>query len=262
MEDTERKTILLAFVNHTVFAGFEFYEWLLVDSPKGWIWPCEIEDLNDRLAELVFFKDGLWIYVCDVKPKEKDEHFWALSSELMGDERPWDKPFAAETLHIWDVLKMPKTLSPHPPVALYHGTDVIYLESILKNSFRLPVCTKGCLERKKTCTCHMMGKCLYFAKYDKAFSHAKQTSDWKKRSMGCVLRCAIRLGDCRTQPKIPCSCCGKPYVDHPGAWMTHPFNSLYLAPNSLPATRRPEWCVKDPKQVTVLDLRVVRSKDS
>lgn len=143
---------------------------------------------------------------------------------------------------------------PSETLVLYHGTSLQGVEGIRKEGFRKPRCKKP-KECEQSCTCHMMGKCFYFAGFDKALRHAKQSSFWEKRAKGAVLRVAIQPGKWRVQPKTPCGCpCKKPYVDHLGQWMTH-YDSIFLQDNSLPAVRTSEWCVKSPDQIRLIDAR-------
>lgn len=151
-----------------------------------------------------------------------------------------------------------------PPLSLYHGTSRSALQSIWKDGFRLPQCKErpGCATHG--CTCHMMGPCVYFAEYGKAAHYARESSFWKGRTEGAVVRCAVFLGRWKVQPAAArCGCCGKPYVDHEGAWMRDAFwDCLFLDAESRPATREPEWCHRRPGWLTCLDFREFREGEA
>lgn len=155
---------------------------------------------------------------------------------------------------------LPASIVPRRSVSsrliLYHGTSVKNLYGILKNGFVKPTCKQRKECKTGSCKCHMMGQCFYFAGFDKALRHAKQSSFWEARDKGAVIRTAIDPGRWRVQPNQPCSCpCKKPYVDHKGVWMTL-FDSIYLETNSLPAVRTNEWCVKSSKQIQIMDYQI------
>lgn len=160
-----------------------------------------------------------------------------------------------QTLYGKPIEGVPPLLGPpSDTLVLYHGTSMEGLTGILTSGFRLPLCKqrKEC-SAPSSCRCHMMGRCFYFAGFEKALRHAKQSPFWEQRKQGAVLRVAVDPGRWRVQPKLPCSCpCKKPYVDHQGKWMES-FDGLFLEDGSLPAVRTSEWCIKSAKQLLILD---------
>lgn len=188
----------------------------------------------------------------------------ALTSDFFADEPSvWGLPIHPETVKTVRSLPIRNLYVGEadlcdPPLSLYHGTNDESLYSIWKDGFRLPFCKKRdvCVRQ---CKCHMMGKCIYFAGFKKAERYAKESSFWKTIKSGGVVRCAVYLGRWKVQPKLPCQCCGKPYVDHKGHWMEENFwDCLFIDEGSLPATRVPEWCHRRPSWMLCLDMRQYR----
>lgn len=204
-------------------------------------------------------KDGYWV------PSPRSSYtVFALTSDFFADEPSvWGLPIHPQA------VKAIRSLPPRdlyvgtadlcdPPLSLYHGTSEDALFSIWRDGFRLPSCKKldAC---RRQCKCHMMGRCIYFAGFQKAERYAKESSFWKKIERGGIVRCAVYLGRWKVQPKLPCQCCGKPYVDHEGNWMKGNFwDCLMIDADSLPATRVPEWCHRRPSWIVCLDVRQYR----
>ena len=154
------------------------------------------------------------------------------------------------------------SFSPSSAVILFHGTTIENAKRIIEEGFRVstycnetpcknatmyPSCT--------TCTCCMFGECVGFADYDKAVGCAKRTSQrYGRRGEGAVLRCSVNLGKMKTMKKVECECgCKMPFVDHAGTWIEEGYDSCYCPPDSLPALRRQEWGVADPRRITIVE---------
>ena len=168
-------------------------------------------------------------------------------------------PPGMDTLRLYG-NPVPPSIKPSPSpssrLTLYHGTSLEGLKGILAGGFARPTCKKRKECETGACTCHMMGRCFYFAGFDKALRHAKKSSFWEERDKGAVIRVVVDPGRWRVQPNQACSCpCKKPYVDHGGLWMKA-FDAIFLEDASLPAVRTNEWCIKSSKQIQVLDYQV------
>lgn len=112
------------------------------------------------------------------------------------------------------------------------------------------------------CHCQMLGMGVYFAEHEKAVQFARRRAAWddeEGKRVGAVLHCRIDLGYCKHAQRKPCPCgCGKPFVDHPGAWYSSEgYDSLFVPNNSMPATRVAEWCVADAARITIEQLEIV-----
>ena len=97
----------------------------------------------------------------------------------------------------------------------------------------------------------MLGPGVYLAKWDKATSFATHDASNTARSEhGVVVRCIAFTGStCTMARDMVCTCgCGVPFVDH----QTHygkGYRTTYVPDHSLPATRRAEWCIRDPAAI-------------
>lgn len=226
-----------------------FALWLLVFNKGAWDWP---EDNDKRLGNesstiVKRFREAVVIQWRDCG-KTPDESMWCLSTDFFAeDPHIWGLPIRRKAVWLWNRLKLEnRTLTPTPPLSLYHGTTRKNAQQIMKVGFVLPTRCKTPESCMDNCTCYMMGKCIYFADFPKAYDHAHQSSTFEKIKKGAVVRAFIRIGNMVTQSPKPCPCCDKPYVDHKGEWMKEKYgiDILFLAPYSLPAVKRPEWCVK------------------
>jgi len=147
---------------------------------------------------------------------------------------------------------------------LFHGTTLENAIKILNTGFNTshycnkhPCINKALYPDVETCVCCMFGECVSFAQYDKAVGFAKRTSLRYERGVpGAVIKCLVDMGKMKTAIRVPCECCGTPYVDHRGKW-SEEYDSIYCPPNSLPAARRPEWGVKNPARIKILSIHHV-----
>ena len=127
-----------------------------------------------------------------------------------------------------------------PPLVLYHGTTVDAGNQITTYGFHV---SDKC----------MLGSGVYFAKFEKALDFAFHDSSNTVREIpGVIVRTYVFLDSCLTMgPDKLCTCgCDKPYVDHHGKH-GESSDATFVPDNSLPATRRAEWCVRDPRKCLV-----------
>lgn len=189
-------------------------------------------------------------------------HMWVTTHDILRVGSVWGVPFHPDAVAAFRKLRpgdkyAGATDRSSPVLSLYHGTARSNVASICAGGLRLPRCKPGC-DGSHHCRCHMMGKAIYLGMFHKAARFALQTPDNQAREApGAVVRVAAFLGRFATQPKYPpCSCCGKPFVDHAGLWMKRrrpALDCLHLADHSLPATRVEEWCHRRPASLRVLD---------
>jgi hypothetical protein len=128
-----------------------------------------------------------------------------------------------------------------PPIVLYHGTDVV-TAGIIAASGMLPTAKVG-----------MLGPGMYFARWDKARDFATETAERVRREPpGCVVRAIVQADSVREMTSGDvCTCgCAKTYVDHNGHHGTGA-DITFVPDNSLPATRRAEWCIRNPDCILV-----------
>jgi hypothetical protein len=128
-----------------------------------------------------------------------------------------------------------------PPLVLYHGTDAA-AAALIGAVGMLPSAKAG-----------MLGPGMYFAKWDKAAQFAREDADRVVRTTpGCVLRAIVAPAPTRTMTAADvCTCgCARAFVDHNGRHAAGT-DITHVPDNSLPATRRAEWCVRNPDVVLV-----------
>lgn len=128
-----------------------------------------------------------------------------------------------------------------PPLVLYHGTDAA-TAALIGAAGMLPSAKAG-----------MLGPGMYFAKWDKAAQFAREDADRVVRTTpGCVLRAILAPAPTRTMTVADvCTCgCARAFVDHNGRHAVGT-DVTFVPDNSLPATRRAEWCVRNPDVVLV-----------
>jgi hypothetical protein len=150
--------------------------------------------------------------------------------------------FSPRSLHAHTSLPIHlRFASECPPLVMYHGTDADAAAAIAATGF-LPSTKIG-----------MLGPGIYFAQWDKAVQFSAEDANRKKRSEpGKVLRCYAFPKNCvtMTADKI-CTCgCGQPYVDH-NVVHAAGAEATFVPDHSLPATRRAEWCVRNPDCIMV-----------
>ena len=178
--------------------------------------------------------------------------YWVAESELAVHEQVgvptcFGRPVSTRTLAAAAALG-PLGLrfaSVSPPLVLYHGTDAVAALAIAKAGFRV----------SETGEVGMLGRGVYLARWDKALRFAAETADRRARpEAGLVVRSLLFAPTVRTLgPGDVCRCgaCAgkaKPFVDHDGQHRGTAAAS-FVPDNSLPATRRAEWCVADPGYV-------------
>jgi len=128
-----------------------------------------------------------------------------------------------------------------PPIVVYHGTDGL-TASIIAASGMLPSSKAG-----------MLGPGIYFAKWEKARDFGLEDAERVKRNeRGCVVRVILTAATCKEMTVADvCTCgCARAFVDH-NVHHGASFNMTFVPDNSLPATRRAEWCVRTPDIVVV-----------
>jgi hypothetical protein len=210
-------------------------------------------------------------------------HVWASETQLKtlmegGNVLNWPALWTPVKLAI---QKIWHALGSSDPAILYHGTTVACAEAILASkgfkvsNDKVVACT-GC--KRRPCTCGpMLGPGVYLANMDKASSNAGRAGSWAADKddagiiRGCVLECAVTLGNCKVAAWSGMCVCGCKFiggVDHMGRWYPQ-FDSIYLEGGG-PAAKRSEWCVRDPLRVVpvrfkhvwwTVDCRLVREGD-
>jgi hypothetical protein len=175
--------------------------------------------------------------------------YWITESELamheqMGPPSAFGRPICPRSIKAHAALPLNlRFASAAPPIVIYHGTDAAAAAAIAASTF-MPSAKPGM----------MLGAGLYFAGWDKASQFAEEDADRKPRpTPGKVLRCLLAGSTaCTTMTgSMVCKCgCGRAFVDHTGE---HGASTkvTFVPDNSLPATRRAEWCVRDPGCVFV-----------
>jgi hypothetical protein len=173
--------------------------------------------------------------------------FWLAESEVaahvaLGPPAAFGCPIARRSLAALRALPLHlQFASMTPPLVLYHGTDAA-TAALIATAGMLPSAKGG-----------MLGPGMYFAKWDKAAQFAREDADRVARAVpGAVCRVILLDAPTRTMTVDDvCTCgCARPYVDHNGR---HAAGTAvtYVPDNSLPATRRAEWCVRNPDVVIV-----------
>jgi hypothetical protein len=173
--------------------------------------------------------------------------YWLVESELaahvqLGSPSAFGKPINRQSLEA--LSKLPLNLqfaSMHPPLVLYHGTDAV-AASIIGASGMLPNAKTG-----------MLGPGMYFARWDKASDFAVKDAERVARPVpGCVIRVISSVASCREMTLTDvCQCgCAKAFVDHTGHYGRGQ-DATYVPDNSLPATKRAEWCIRNPETILV-----------
>lgn len=160
------------------------------------------------------------------------QYYWAAGSELVqhvavGLPSICGLPTHDRAQEVYAALPTKlQFASMDPPVVLYHGTKSDRVPAIVQ--YGLGPSVEG-----------MLGPGVYVARWDKATSFG-----------AVVFRCVVFLGKTVTMtPDMICTCgCKRPFVDHHIAHGKG-FDSSYVPDESLPATRRAEWVVRDPVRV-------------
>ena len=173
--------------------------------------------------------------------------FWVTSSELsthaqVGSPSVFGLPVQAATVRAFNDLPVSlRFASTTPPVALYHGTAAGTAALVAESGLVASTCPG------------MLGTGIYLAKWDKAASFAvRDAGNITRGDKGVVIRCVVFLGTtCVMTRDMVCTCgCGGAFVDH-GTHYGKGTQTTYVPDNSLPATRRAEWCVRDPAAILV-----------
>lgn len=174
--------------------------------------------------------------------------YWLCESELathdqVGAPSAFGVPVAPWALRTFYTLHPSlRFASPSPPLVLYHGTDVSNVRDILTTGLKPSPGHDA-----------MLGIGVYFARWDKACDFAKHDAGNVPRPVcGLVIRCIVAPGSTLTMKNtMHCTCgCGKPYVDHHGDH-SRGYRTVYVPDNSYGATRRAEWCVKEPDAIYI-----------
>jgi hypothetical protein len=162
--------------------------------------------------------------------------YWVTGAELsghmhLGPPMVFGVPVAKQTTAMFLGLPLKaRYASKTPPLVLYHGTNAG--EAISTAGMLKPSTTPG-----------MLGFGVYLARWDKASTFGAE-----------VVRCIVFPDPVRVMTASDvCTCgCGKAFVDHATAHGKG-YRTTYIPDNSLPATRRAEWCIRDPMEAIVLD---------
>ena len=174
--------------------------------------------------------------------------YWMCESQLathsdVGPPSAFGIPIAPWTLATFYALPPSmRYASPTPPLVLYHGTDASAAPGIATGGLK-PAPRKDA----------MLGPGVYFGRWDKARDFATHdASNDVRATPGVVVRCIVVPGPTLTmQASMRCTCgCGKPFVDHSGDH-SRGYRTVFIADNSIGATRRAEWCVKEPDAIHV-----------
>ena len=171
--------------------------------------------------------------------------FWVTSSELCGHAQVGAPSIFGNQVakHSVDAFcELPvrfRFANATPPIALYHGTAASNAAFIAEAGL-FPSTDVG-----------MLGYGIYLAKWDKAASFAVRDAENVSRGEpGVVIRCVVFPGPTWTMTRdMVCTCgCGRQFVDH-NTHHAKATQTTYIPDNSLPATRRAEWCVREPSAV-------------
>ena len=174
--------------------------------------------------------------------------YWMCESQLAthGDVGPpgaFGVPMAPWSLEtFYSLHPSMRYASPTPPLVLYHGTD---------ETAALDIATAGLKPAPRKDA--MLGPGVYFGRWDKARDFATHDAGNDPRAVpGVVVRCIVSTGPTLTMlPSMICACgCAKPFVDHTGDH-SRGFQTVYIPDDSYGATKRAEWCVKEPDAIVV-----------
>jgi len=174
--------------------------------------------------------------------------YWMCESQLAthGDVGPpgaFGVPMAPWSLEtFYSLHPSMRYASPTPPLVLYHGTD---------ETAALDIATAGLKPAPRKDA--MLGPGVYFGRWDKARDFATHDAGNDLRAVpGVVVRCIVSTGPTLTMlPSMICACgCAKPFVDHTGDH-SRGFQTVYIPDDSYGATKRAEWCVKEPDAIVV-----------
>jgi hypothetical protein len=176
----------------------------------------------------------------------KAQFIWACESELNSHVQMGQPSCAGVNVSpraAAAIAAMPLKLrfaSMKPPLVLYHGTTIDAGNQIATYGFKAGAKS-------------MLGDGVYFAKFEKALDFAfHDSSNVVREQPGAVVRTYVFIDSCFTMTADkPCTCgCEKPFVDHHGKH-GETSDATFVPDNSLPATRRAEWCVRDPRKCFV-----------
>jgi hypothetical protein len=169
---------------------------------------------------------------------------WICESELSGHETTgppgaYGIPVDARATDVMAHLPPGhRFASAHPPLVMYHGTDMKHVGSIARVGLK-PSSKPG-----------MLGTGIYCAGWEKALHFANfDALNVRRASGGAICRCLL-LSSAAKIRKIGatdiCTCgCGKPAVDHLGSRASG-YDASYVGDGECTraATRHIEWCVK------------------
>lgn len=176
------------------------------------------------------------------------QYMWVTESELSGNVYVGPPSACGQSLSpaaVRAIGQLPLNLrfaSPNPPLVLYHGTSVETAHVIARAGRLLPAAGPA-----------MLGPGVYLARWDKAVSFSEHDAMGMARlGESRVLRCIVFAPKMFTMTReCVCVCgCGKSFVDHANHYGAE-HDMTYVPDNSLPATRRAEWCVRRTDNVIV-----------
>jgi hypothetical protein len=180
---------------------------------------------------------------------------WVSESELarhatLGDPAAYGVPISPGSLDVWHQLPLDcQFASTSPPLVLYHGTSAEAVPGILALG----------LKPGADSAVAMLGPGVYLARWDKAVDFARHDADNKPRAVpGCVLRVVMQAAPDQVRvlgPADVCECgCGRSCVDHLGTFAKGGVKVVAVPDFASGASRRAEWCIKDPSCVQVVQV--------
>jgi hypothetical protein len=196
--------------------------------------------------------------VTGLRPSALPRSMWVVESELatsaaMGHPATngvCGLRVCRRALGIWDTVVPLRYAfaTTAPPLVLYHGTSDTAAADIVRDGLKV----------SPESGVAMAGPGVYLARWDKASDFARRDADGNLRTVpGVVLRVVLAVppGALYTlQATDICSCaCARPYVDHGGRCPAAAGAVVVAVPDgAVGATRRAEWCVRDPRYLAVL----------
>jgi hypothetical protein len=211
------------------------------------------------LEDSVWSPTALSVALLQEEGRPVPEVVWAVESELcdhkdVGQAAVFGIPVCPFTIEAWQSLPMDcQFASITPPIVLYHGTGLAAARAISRKGLR-----PGSASAQA-----MLGPGVYLARWNKASDFGRHTVDNIMRMepgiVARVLLCGI--GGAGSAPNIRqltrhdvCTCgCARAFVDHEGL-QARGFAITMVPDHAGSATRRAEWCVRQPELLVVLSF--------
>lgn len=182
--------------------------------------------------------------------------FWICESEMASHDQLGEPSAFGVRIAPWALAPfygLPCAMrfaSPQPPLVLYHGTEQRFKDDIVRMGLKPSAKSQS-----------MLGYGVYFARWDKASDFASHDAmNVQRATEGLVARCIVAVSPViEMTSTIFCKCgCGKPYVDHTGE-NSKGYRTVFVGDNAIGATRRAEWCVKDPEAILLDGFFTIQS---